>query len=1260
MAFTNPFYDSTGTEINQQDSLRQILDVGKYEDLNALDKASIILDNSLNSWRDVTQGVEELFSDEVEDRAFKRELGNKGNLELAREHQININNIPALRVAKNQDDFNRRLEAIKEREKREREAGLVSEGSTLWASVNIATNILTDPLLIPSIILPELALSRFNAIGTMGRFGVGATIDMGLYGAFDSLSFLATQKQKDIGDTIGELLLSGFLGGATSLIDFKDVRAVKETKDNLIDWTTRRFELPNSKPHDIVVSSIVGKPMRFSTDLKANRTDIIRRMFSDETWRQTLKDLVGDRLEGKDYKRLADFSKSDYIDVEIVEGTTRKLIGYSKKNKASKKEKYKKPSLYKDYENYKEHPLRDLVIDLSLMSKKERNNQLKIMGLEGEDIKMSKSSILRIMEHKPTNKDIEEYIGNIIVLESMMEFTPQDYKPRYKNIKSYQSGGIIASDDGLFMTKEELKKYEGRELTEDEVRELFKKGGLGAVTAVLIGSNEDLFAGDGADRESPLDVLAVLAIGVLGIKYRKGISDILQRAKEKAKSPKNLIRETFGIVGGTKGYFEKLNSLSDEAFKHTKTLGKILTDNLHSLMERGAEEGAGDIKETIKARFQAELFSKLAPIIEDYKKVVGFKSLNPLKHMKFREEFYNTIGRAYTKGDFSQLSEHHLKAKKAFDKFYDDIYKAMVDANVDGMKSIRKIKDYFPRFHNPHTYDLVAQLSKADRERVVKWYGEAIKRGFKREFGKDIDIKDAEKYAKQLLAYGKSDKFIKAMKEDELFTPNEVENVDDFFNRAKFRIPIDFNIKPLVVGGKRLEMVDFVDTNAFSVMNRYSNIALGHYAFGVKGITNITNYLKRVENEFKEHGGDIDLLRDIKDYANMILGKPVTDIENKRLWDFFNLLRQATVAQLLHLSGISALQELIPASARALMNGSFGKSFKAFRELAKGEFSKMPNRVREMAQELGYGYHRVLASEHLKNPLYYMEDFTIGGKLVDTLDRILTAQQRITFFFNQLPALDDLANLFNLEPNLNRLKDHFKGNRLNKRRLETLGLTPDKEKILRGAFKKIDDNSMNFDKWTKEEREVFRATMKSFQTSWVGKPNIGDMPLFIIRNPLLKSLMTLLSFPVQSFDNLLLRDLYSFDSESIFKFQMMFVSTSIALTIRDFVNQREEKKDEVFIERVVGALPHIALLQMANDIFNPNRETKIGNVFPVLGVLENAVNAPHEALGGEYKNLLQVMSVPLFMGKLITEYAKEPQSEQERIEALNATIGGLK
>jgi hypothetical protein len=211
----------------------------------------------------------------------------------------------------------------------------------------------------------------------------------------------------------------------------------------------------------------------------------------------------------------------------------------------------------------------------------------------------------------------------------------------------------------------------------------------------------------------------------------------------------------------------------------------------------------------------------------------------------------------------------------------------------------------------------------------------------------------------------------------------------------------------------------------------------------------------------------------------------------------------------------------------------------------------------------------------------------------------------------------------------------------------------------------VTNDSLNLGKWTDEEIGAYKSVMEQLQRADVGESVLGDLPRFILKNPFYGALMTLLSFPVQSFDNLLLRDLYARDAESIFRFKQVLVGTAVSVMLKNKLNNKD-MSDQEFMEKTLYSLPHLAMIGMSTSLFNDKKVT-ISSLFPSLGVLENALNAPKATFdimtgrgtGKDERVLLQLMSVPLAMSKILTA-DKKASTPLGQVEQMNATISGLK
>ena len=1248
---SNFFNTGAGLREDNQALLGSILERGKYAEKGAWDKAKIILDNSLERWRSLADYVGPKRT-RVHSQNFIDNLDNRGSIDLAKEYNISINDVPLLRTAQNEMELNEIVQNIQERTKREREAGLVAESSTGWATANVLANIATDPLLLPSIIVPELALGKLSGLA---RVAGGATIDAGLQVGYDTIDYLATKKDKDRGDTIGDILLSGLLGGAIQLLPrVKGVKQVKETKKVIAQSLLPPPETPKLLTHADILGQVVGLKKGWSLSREINQAEIkeqifkhIRDNFTEKEVRGVLEKVFSNHLPTiKEAEKVIFKGKKDFK-------IPHKALPYIRKPARKIKEVGVKNS--KGWEEPKRETQTNRTNRASVVGPRESVDEAKATDKE-LDFK-NKVAFKNKYHQEELKKAIKYLKGNEkkIINQALKGDSNIDYGEAWDIMKRLDSEGNPHLAELLERHYHSTNPF------------------VLALSALGLGTLTEAEAGDGESSYNPIDAILGLGLGILAVKYHKGLKEVVRSGKRYIPTS---TKDFIGNIGGTKQFFNKLDKLS-ESFVSTKKIANVMLDNIGTILHRSDKTIAGSAsmeKEIIQTQILSKAFSKLTPLYNSFKSETSFKSLNPMKHVRHRDKFYRMIGEAYTRRNWDNLPNSVKEAKKVFDDVFEDFRKAMIDAGVEGIEDMKLEKDYFPRYHNPRTYEYVHSLGLEEKDKIAKWYSQAIKRGFKSKYGQEIKDDTALKMANKLFGMGKEDNYMKMLREDVLFTKYEdFENMEDYFNRAKFRIPIDFNIPAYTLpNGDRINMVDFVETNAFSIMERYASMASGHYAFGKMGIPNISNELKRAETEFAENGGDPKLWRNLQDYANVILGRPISDMSDVALLNVFQVMRKATLAEYMHLSGIGAISEAIPAIARAMLNGNFGETFKAFKKQSR-EFFKdnISSLTEEISHELGIGFKRVLAREGLANKRIVPDDvWTMGGQMTDKLDEILTPMKRFTFMMNQLPAIDDLSNLLNIKTLHDRLMKHLKtGKYYNERRLETMGLTDEKISLLKAEIDKhATDDRMNFSKWNDEARRIYKEAMISQKRAYVGDPTLGDIPLSLMKSPLMKTLATLLSYPIQSFDNALLRDIFAKDSESIFRFLNMFVSTAITIQMKDAVKNKYDDDERKLLQRTIEALPHLALLEMGASLFTEKAPT-VANLFPSLGVLENAIATPRSlvdiatgnAQSKDYQHVLQALSVPMFLGKMIGDYAvPPPKSLRKALMQYDATVAGLK
>ena len=1301
---SNFFNTGTGLREDSHALLDSILEQGKYNDKSSYEKAKILLDSSMERWHGIMDYLSPTRS-RVESNNFIDSLDNRGSIDLAKEYNISINDVPLLRTARNEIELKDIVANIQERTKLERESGLVAGGSPLWAGASMLANIATDPLLIPSIVLPELALSK---LGTVARVAGGATIDAGLALGYDAIDFLATKKERDRGDIIGETLLFGLMGGAMQLIPrtFRTIQDVEDTKKVVAQSILPPFEQPLlleeklTKQGVIAYSDTLGQvvglekgwSLRKYNPLEARESIFryIRENFTEQEVRDALNKIFNQheetikKAEEVIYRGRKDFNIDYKALPHIKKNKPKKSEPKKKKTRGeTQAERVKRASIVGAGEREDEAKAR-----VKALSDKRGNVDSQFKGMTKEELNYYNMDSFKNTYHKGEIEEAIKYLkgkdkqilkkalkGDYDVdyhkALGIMERLDNENSPHLKKAMNYHN------------TLMELQMFDNLTI-EDEI-ELERLGNvlrryytenspfILALGALGLGTLTEAEAGGGDNTYNPIDVILGLGLGILAIKYHKGIGDILRNAKRYV--PKSTT-DLMGNIGGTKSFFKSIDNLSDN-FVSTKKIANIMLDNIGTIIHRSNKTVAGSAsmeKEIMQTQILSKAFSKLTPLYNKFKEETSFKSLNPMKHVRHRDKFYKMIGEAYTTRRWDGLPSSVLEAKKVFDRAFEDWREAMIDAGVEGIKDMRLEKDYFPRYHNPRTYEYIHSLGLEEKDKVAKWYSQAIQRGFKAKYGQEVKEETALKMANKLFGMGKEDSYMKMLKEDVLFTRYEdFEKMEDYFNRAKFRIPMDFNIPPYTLpNGDKIRMSDFVETNAFSILERYSSMAGGHYAFGKMGIPNISNELKRAETEFAENGGDPKTWRKILDYANVILGRPISDMSDVALLNVFQVMRKATLAEYMHLSGIGALSEAIPAISRAMLNGNFGEAFRAFKKQSE-EFlgDNINSLTEEISHELGIGYKRILAREGLANKRIVPDDvWTMGGQFTDKLDEILTPMKRLTFMINHLIPIDDLSNIMNIKTIHERLMKHLKtGKVYNARRLETMGLTDEKITFLKAEIDKwATDSRMNFNKWSDRARKIYREAMTSQKRAFVGDPTLGDIPLTLMKSPLMKTLATLLSYPIQSFDNALLRDIYARDSETIFRFMSMLVSTAFTIQLKNAVKNKYDDDERTLLQKTIEGLPYFALLDMGASLFTEKAPT-VANLFPSLGVLENAIATPRSiidismgnAQSKDYQRVLQVLSVPMFLGKLIGDYAvPPPKTHQRALERFNATINGLK
>jgi len=1288
-----PFLGENGLTKDKHELMGEILEENAYKDKSTFEKSKIILSNASHLWEDIGHVVA---GHGKEDNEFMRDMANKGSLDLAREHGIDMADVPKLRESVSQWELEDTLKDINRQAKDRREAGMITHNDTLWGTANVGATILADPLLLPMMALPIFAPARLGNNARIATGAIGEAVSMGAY--LKATDYLE-HKTTDTGNLLGNMMVGGFAGGA--IVKGMDLWKSRQLRDGLVDEAIGQKLIghtPEQAGALTTVGTIFGKEVKVSDSLVSLKGDLITQV------KPLLQDIEGMRTRLKSALKGTGF---EHVAEDILEiwkhKDVEKIIADT--NHPMMKNLYEKMG-YKPPKSTVQRALRDgEAIDTGIVKDVKQIDYIKpldnLTSKEVDDLFSSKET-----KPHPISKFYEIEGVEADIIEEVLKRGEAVRKKGAKNSHITINADGSRTIDRLtqheveyynsWLTPKRVERIRAGKATDKDLEHLvtdiedmqtnpFLSTAL-TVGALTFLSTGEIKADDGGDGYSPLDLVLLAGMGVLAFRNRKGIADITGRIKTRVANvarAKNFLKfdslsyEGFGIIGGTKFFHEGIKKLGKESILSSK-MGTIMLDNLKSIMENseGVIEQVSQLKNELRDTVVNKLYADVAKNIEDFKKETKFWSLNPVEHVRMRERFYESIGKAYTLGDFSELSKAQKEAVESFRTGFKKIYDHMKEAGVKGMESFKHDADYFPRYHNPTAYDFVAKLPKEERKKVSEWYANAIKRGFVQKYGKQITQEQADKMAKQLIQGGQSNNLLNVLKDEDIFKDIDLSDIDKQFGRTMFRIPIDFSVAGLSIGGKKLEMIDFVDTNAYSVMSRYLNQSAGHYAFAKHGIESVDEAIAGVKKEFQESGGNLKLRDAILDYANSIIGRPIVDNPNKAVMDMAGLLSKATSTQFLHLSGITTMSEVVPSIAHSLLTGTFGEGWKAFIKSTRTalEDIKVDSITDELLQLNGYGHKRVMSRESFKNPRVYTgEDFGMNSAGFKAMDRGLTAMQKVTFFMNQLPFFEDLANVLNIKNHHNQLMGHLKGEKVfNPRRAEGFGLNANREKVLKSLLGKISDKSLNIGKWTEEEQSAYKSVMTMMQRGKVGELGTGDLPLWIMKSPIAKTLTTLLSFPIQSFDNLLLRDLYARDGESILKFKAMLAGTAVSIMLKDVVGgsskrRKRDDEDRRFMERTIYGLPHIGVISMASTLFN-DKKTTLSSLFPTLSVLENALNTPRATMDvmlgqadkTDRKEILQLLSVPFAMQKILAGEPPKRGTLASGIEGLGATIGGLR
>tara|TARA_R110000851_G_scaffold4635_1_gene18867 strand:- start:2302 stop:6024 length:3723 start_codon:yes stop_codon:yes gene_type:complete len=180
-------------------------------------------------------------------------------------------------------------------------------------------------------------------------------------------------------------------------------------------------------------------------------------------------------------------------------------------------------------------------------------------------------------------------------------------------------------------------------------------------------------------------------------------------------------------------------------------------------------------------------------------------------------------------------------------KMYDDL----VDAGVEGFKSERRIKNYFPQLWND-----------TGIQRTVKQYGrprvqQLLAKGYVSSKHNDIDS--------MVEALHIADNFLKNQAKGDVADGALPATID---SRAQERLDVDST-----VSDGDLSLLDLLDTDFSTVTAKYANRAAGKVALANKGIKSDFDQ-EALRNKMKAEGADAKELQLFDDTFDVIMGRP--------------------------------------------------------------------------------------------------------------------------------------------------------------------------------------------------------------------------------------------------------------------------------------------------------------------------------------------------------------------------------------------------
>ena len=515
--------------------------------------------------------------------------------------------------------------------------------------------------------------------------------------------------------------------------------------------------------------------------------------------------------------------------------------------------------------------------------------------------------------------------------------------------------------------------------------------------------------------------------------------------------------------------------------------------------------------------------------------------------------------------------------KDVWDKGFEAGAKGFTEGNGLG-------KSYMPRFINGYMTSVLKSVDDDTFEAIVMQFSKTMDGDVEKASEYLRAIRDANQSKRQLASIPELQKYLD---EQGITRVSAEEMASEFgirdaqWGRTKARIKInkqmfgEIKINTLDGDEVTLNINDFFEGSAVTVMQRYLNQASGHIALGQKNMT--IDEAMAIAEKGTGHNATV-----MKNDLERLVGNPILD-ETAPTTKLIRDLNNYTTARRMVTSVISLAFESFLVGSQLNSQG-----FKqAVRNITKlmGKSGKDSELMNQMMNEFG------VSGQHMKGlsfgAFHHLDDANMvggtyrdskGGALFSKMgemmrDVILTPLVYMSDFLSKINAMNQMGEIYKLA----------NGKKIPQYRLDAYGITPEFLEKMKGrlelnadgALKKIDTSG-----WSKEDMLEFQKVIDNMTRKTIQETTMGATGAWSRNTEAGMAASMLMKFPMEAFSQhglFGLKGMLNNDPRAYTNFFMAFAGGYVSAAIRSEMLGRDYSEEELMM---------YALMSMPLNIFS--------------------------------------------------------------------------